>query len=57
MEQGLGGEWFAAEGLDALIVTDLVNVLNELGVSPKDLTAIFQSLKSAGALEGDLVVN
>ena len=38
-------------------VTDLVNVLNELGVSPKDLTAIFQALKSAGALEGELEVN
>jgi flagellar P-ring protein precursor FlgI len=38
-------------------VTDLVKVLNELGVAPKDLTAIFQSLKSAGALEGELEVN
>jgi flagellar P-ring protein precursor FlgI len=38
-------------------VTELVNVLNELGVAPKDLTAIFQALKSAGALEGELVVN
>ncbi|HEY8278239.1 MAG TPA: flagellar basal body P-ring protein FlgI [Bdellovibrionota bacterium] len=38
-------------------VTDLVNVLNELGVAPKDLTAIFQALKAAGALEGDLQVN
>ena len=38
-------------------VTELVNVLNELGVAPKDLTAIFQALKAAGALEGDLQVN
>ncbi len=38
-------------------VTELVNVLNELGVSPKDLTAIFQALKSAGALEGELEVD
>ena len=37
-------------------VSDLAKVLNELGVAPKDLTAIFQSLKSAGALEGDLDV-
>jgi flagellar P-ring protein FlgI len=37
-------------------VSDLANVLNELGVAPKDLTAIFQSLKAAGALEGDLEV-
>ncbi len=38
-------------------VTELVNVLNELGVSPKDLTAIFQALKSAGALEGELEID
>jgi flagellar P-ring protein precursor FlgI len=37
-------------------VSDLVNVLNEMGVSPKDLTAIFQALKEAGALEGELEV-
>ena len=35
-------------------VAELVNALNALGVSPKDLTAIFQALKKAGALEGDL---
>lgn len=37
-------------------VSDLTKALNEMGVSPKDLTAIFQSLKAAGALEGDLEV-
>ncbi len=37
-------------------VSDLAKVLNEMGVSPKDLTAIFQSLKAAGALEGELEV-
>lgn len=37
-------------------VADLVNVLNEMGIGAKDLTAIFQSLKAAGALEGDLEV-
>ncbi len=37
-------------------VSELATVLNELGVGPKDLTAIFQSLKAAGALEGDLEV-
>lgn len=35
-------------------VAELVNTLNEIGVAPKDLTAIFQSLKAAGALEGEL---
>jgi flagellar P-ring protein precursor FlgI len=37
-------------------VSELTNVLNQMGTSPKDLTAIFQSLKAAGALEGDLEV-
>ena len=37
-------------------VTELVNVLNELSVAPKDLTAIFQALKSSGALEGELEI-
>jgi flagellar P-ring protein precursor FlgI len=37
-------------------VSELANMLNEMGVAPKDLTAIFQSLKAAGALEGDLEV-
>lgn len=37
-------------------VSELATALNAMGVSPKDLTAIFQSLKAAGALEGDLEV-
>lgn len=37
-------------------VADLVKALNTLGVSPKDLTAIFQSLKRAGALQADLEI-
>lgn len=37
-------------------VSDLVKALNTLGVQPKDLTAIFQSLKSMGALQAELEV-
>ncbi|MGZ3695190.1 MAG: flagellar basal body P-ring protein FlgI [Bdellovibrionota bacterium] len=37
-------------------VSELANMLNEMGVGAKDMTAIFQSLKAAGALEGDLEV-
>jgi flagellar P-ring protein precursor FlgI len=37
-------------------VSELANMLNEMGVGAKDMTAIFQALKSAGALEGDLEV-
>ena len=35
-------------------VSDLVKALNTLGVQPKDLTAIFQTLKQVGALQADL---
>ncbi len=37
-------------------VGDLVQALNRLGVSPKDLITILQSIKSAGALHGDLEI-
>lgn len=37
-------------------VAELANVLNEMGASAKDLTAIFQALKQAGAIEGELEI-
>lgn len=37
-------------------VTDLVKVLNTLGVQPKDLTAIFQTLKQVGALQAEIEI-
>jgi flagellar P-ring protein precursor FlgI len=37
-------------------VQDLVKALNALGVAPKDLTAIFQSLRQVGALQADLEI-
>ena len=37
-------------------VQDLVKALNTLGVQPKDLTAIFQTLKEVGALQADLEI-
>lgn len=35
-------------------VGDLVQALNKLGVTPKDLISILHSIKAAGALQGDL---
>ena len=35
-------------------VSDLVKLLNTLGVQPKDLTAIFQTIKQTGALQAEL---
>lgn len=37
-------------------VGELVQALNKLGVTPKDLITILQSIKSAGALHGELEV-
>jgi flagellar P-ring protein precursor FlgI len=37
-------------------VGDLVKALNALGVQPKDLTAIFQTLKETGALQAELEI-
>lgn len=37
-------------------VQDLAKALNALGVTPRDLIAILQALKAAGALQGELVV-
>lgn len=37
-------------------VTDIANALNLLEVKPRDLIAIFQALKEAGALQAELIV-
>lgn len=41
------------EGVD---IYELVKALNALGVSPKDLIAILQAIKEAGALQAELVI-
>lgn len=37
-------------------VSDVAKALNALKVTPRDIIAIFQSLKSAGALKADLII-
>jgi flagellar P-ring protein precursor FlgI len=37
-------------------VEDLTKALNLLGASPRDLIAILQAMKAAGALDADLEV-
>lgn len=39
---------------DGASVEDLIKALNSLGVTPKDLVAIFQAIKSSGALQAEL---
>lgn len=38
-------------------VQDLVDALNALGASPRDIIAILQAVKAAGALFGELIIN
>jgi len=40
----------------ATTVGDVATALNRLGVSPRDMVAIFQALKESGALQAELVV-
>lgn len=51
------------EGQDKLLVVnkgvslgDIVNGLNAIGVTPRDLIAILQSIKAAGALHAELII-
>ena len=37
-------------------VDDIANALNLLEVKPRDLIAIFQALKDAGVLQGELII-
>lgn len=41
---------------NTVTVTDIATALNELGVKPRDIIAIFQAIKEAGALQAELVV-
>ena len=40
----------------SVTLRDLVASLNALGVGPRDLISILQSIKAAGALQADLVM-
>lgn len=42
--------------VEGVSVGDLVQTLNKLGVSPKDLITLLQSIKAAGALHGELEI-
>lgn len=37
-------------------VAELVEALNAIGATPRDIIAILQAIKAAGALYGELVV-
>lgn len=54
VEEGSGSLAYFTQGGVAL--RDLVDGLNALGVSPRDLISILQSLKAAGALQAEIEV-
>ncbi len=44
------------KGKKEVMVSDLIEALNKIGASPRDIIAILRAIKAAGALEGDLEV-
>jgi len=40
----------------SVTVSDLANTLNAIGATPRDMIAIFNALKKAGALQAKLVI-
>ncbi|MCD6083635.1 flagellar basal body P-ring protein FlgI [Candidatus Aerophobetes bacterium] len=42
--------------MEGATVEELVRALNAIGVGPRDMIAIFQAIKEAGALQGELVI-
>lgn len=59
---GSGGDGKKKDGESLMImdesanVGDIVKAMNKLGVSPRDLITILQSIKAAGALQGELEI-
>jgi flagellar P-ring protein precursor FlgI len=53
-KKGDGEKVFVIE--ESVNVGDIVRAINRLGVSPKDLITILQSIKAAGALQADLEI-
>ena len=41
---------------ESVSLQELVNGLNALGISPRDLIAILQAIKASGALQADIQV-
>jgi flagellar P-ring protein precursor FlgI len=57
----LSGQGASTEGRlinlpSGVTLGELVRALNSVGASPKDLIAIFQTIKASGALQADLEI-
>ena len=53
VEEGTNPLFLVESGVS---IGEVVRALNALGVSPRDLIAIFQALKAAGALQAELEI-
>jgi len=42
--------------VEGVSLSELVTALNEMGVSPEDMVAIFKDMKAAGALDAELEI-
>ena len=51
-----GGRQEARGGQDGVSLQQLVDGLNALGIGPRDLIAILQAIKAAGAIQADIEV-
>jgi flagellar P-ring protein precursor FlgI len=43
-------------GGPGVLLSEIVAALNSLGVTPRDLIAVFEAMREAGALQAELVV-
>lgn len=41
---------------ESVYLSDIANALNQIGATPRDIIAIFQALKQAGALRSELII-
>ncbi len=41
---------------ESVLLSDIADALNKIGATPRDIVAIFQALKQAGALQAELVI-
>ncbi|MBE0584753.1 MAG: flagellar basal body P-ring protein FlgI, partial [Desulfofustis sp.] len=41
---------------EGVSIGDIATALNAIGATPRDLIAIFQAIKAAGSLHGDLII-
>ena len=55
-EEKKGPVFVIGKGKREVKVSDLINALNRVGASPRDIIAILRAIEAAGALEGELEV-